>query len=57
MEGLAWCRKEAQAYLREVQETVGSLPQQVGEVPGHTSPPLLGPPLATSPPQSLLCFR
>lgn len=40
MEGLAWCRKEAQAYLREVRETVDSLPRQVGEGWGRTAPPL-----------------
>lgn len=38
-EGLAQCRKEAQAHLREVQETVDSLPWQVGEGQGCTSPP------------------
>uniref|UniRef100_G1QG19 Coiled-coil domain containing 154 n=1 Tax=Myotis lucifugus TaxID=59463 RepID=G1QG19_MYOLU len=32
MEGLAWCRKEAQAYLREVRETVDSLPRQIEAV-------------------------
>ncbi|XP_036135648.1 coiled-coil domain-containing protein 154 [Molossus molossus] len=32
MEGLAWCRKEAQASLREVQETVDSLPRQIEAV-------------------------
>ncbi|ELK30126.1 Coiled-coil domain-containing protein 154, partial [Myotis davidii] len=32
MEGLAWCRKEARAYLREVRETVDSLPRQIEAV-------------------------
>nr|KAF6439992.1 coiled-coil domain containing 154 [Rousettus aegyptiacus] len=32
LEGLAQCRKEAQAHLREVQETVDSLPRQIEAV-------------------------
>nr|KAF6365908.1 coiled-coil domain containing 154 [Pipistrellus kuhlii] len=32
LEGLAWCHKEAQAYLREVRETVDSLPRQIEAV-------------------------
>ena len=46
-EGLTRCREEAEAHLREVQERVDQLPQQVGvgqaasppTVPGRSCPP------------------
>lgn len=57
LEGLAQCRKEAQAFLREVQETMDSLPRQVGEGQGRTSPPLLCPVLAAHSPPPGLHFR
>lgn len=55
LEGLAQCRKEAQAHLREVQETVDSLPRQVGERPRAHLSSLL--PLATDPPPTLVPFQ
>ncbi|ELK10823.1 Coiled-coil domain-containing protein 154, partial [Pteropus alecto] len=55
LEGLAQCRKEAQAHLREVQETVDSLPRQVGEGPRAHLSSLL--PLATDPPPTLVPFQ
>lgn len=39
LEGLAQCRKEAQTHLRELQETVDSLPRQVGEGQACTTLP------------------
>lgn len=55
LEGLAQCRKEAQAHLREVQETVDSLPRQVGKGPRAHLSSLL--PLATYPPPTLVPFQ
>lgn len=46
MEGLARCREEAEAHLRDVREKVDSLPRQVGEGWGCSLPRPSVPPLA-----------
>ena len=46
-EGLTRCREEAEARLREVQERLDRLPQQVGE--GRVASPLTMPALSCPP--------